>query len=204
MYGFISIGKGVDNVYRYIQKIDCKDGNIEVKYGYEEYNSVDEEIIKSDKHCLRYFYSYSLDPYNFKEKYPSDNDCFNADLLQTSKDAGLKCGYSEFNLKYVSGKSEVYKTCYIYNPDIVNTKIFDDISTVGFDAYAQDIATREEETLLSYSINLSDDSGNKISYDSLTRQVTVPSSSSRRRSSSKGTKDYKSNYLLFLLILILL
>ena len=57
---------------------------------------------------------------------------------------------------------------------------------------------------MSYTVEMSDDSGNKISFDSLTNQVTVPSSSKRRRSSSKGIKDYKSKYLLFLLMLFLL
>ena len=202
LYGFILLRGNWGIEFKTLTRIDCQNGQYEIKYGYEEYNSEDKEIFHSDKHCLRYFYSFLLDS-DFKEKYPTNNDCYNADLLKTSKDAGLKCGYSEFNLKYESGKSEVYKTCYIYNPDIINSKAFDDKSTEAFGTYTWNIASVEGETLMSYTVEMSDDSGNKISYDSLTNQVTIPSSSKRRRSSSKGIKDYKSKYLLFLLMLFL-
>ena len=185
---------------RHSQKYDCQDGKTEINYGYEEYNSADEEKLKSNKHCLRYFYSYAID-YNFKEKFPTNNDCYNADLLPTSEDAGLKCGYGEFNLKYISGNSEVYRTCYFYDSNAIKTKTFDDQSTNAFDIYAWTVSSSEGDSLLSYTVDISDDNGNKLRYDSLTKQVTIPSTS---QSSSKGVKDIKSKYLLFLLILIFL
>ena len=120
-------------------------------------------------------------------------------MLQTSKDAGLKCGYGEFNIKFQSGKSEIYKTCYFFNLDSINTKSFDDRTIGSFEEFSSIIAGTEGENLLSYTIALSDDNGNRLSYDSLTRQVTTPSS----KSSSEGIKDYKNKFLLFLLILIL-
>ena len=203
LYGFTSfIISGGDSDFgaKHSQKYDCQDGKTEINYGYEEYNSSDEEKLKSNKHCLRYFYSYALD-YDFKEKFPTNNDCYNADLLPTSEDAGLKCGYGEFNIKYISGKSEVYRTCYFYDSNAIKTKTFDDQSTIAFDNYAYAVSSSEEDSLLSYTVDISDDSGNKLRYDSLTKEVTIPSTS---QSSSKGVKDIKSKYLLFLLILILL
>ena len=202
LYGFIILRKDPGVNLKSISKYDCQNGQTEMKYGYEEYNSDDKEIIKSNKHCLRYFYSYLLEP-NFKENFPTNNDCYNADLLQSTKDAGLKCGYGEFNLNFVSGKSEIYKTCYFYNSDIVKTKAFDDKSMEAFRTYASHVASTQGETLLNFKLEISDDNENKLSYDSLTNQVNVPSSS-RRRSSSKVIKNYKCKYLLFLLILILL
>ena len=77
----------------------------------------------------------------------------------------------------------------------------DDQSTSAFDTYAWNVGTRDGDSLLSYTVEISDENGNKLKYDSLTKQVTISSSSS---SSSKGLKDYKSKYLLFLLILIFL
>lgn len=203
IYGFtffIFSEEDSDFDVKHSQKYDCQDGKTEINYGYEEYNSADEEKLKSNKHCLRYFYSYSLD-YDYKEKFPTNNDCYNADLLPTSEDAGLKCGYGEFTLKYISGKSEVYRTCYFYDSNAIKTKTFDDQSTNAFDNYAWAVSSSEEDSLLSYTVEISDDSGNKLRYDSLTKEVTVPSTS---QSSSKGVKDIKSKYFLFLLILILL
>jgi hypothetical protein len=199
IYGFNLFKFQSDFDTKHSQKYDCQDGKAEIYYGYEEYSFADEEKLKSNKHCLRYFYSYAID-YDFKEKFPTNNDCYNADLLPTSKDAGLKCGYGEFNLKYTSGQSEVYKTCYFYDSNAIKTKTFDDESTSAFDIYAWNVGSREGDSLLSYTVEISDDSGNKLRYDSLTKQVTIPSASS----SSKGIKDYKSKYLLYLLILILL
>ena len=204
LYGFTiyKLNSDGDSTFdpKFSQKYDCQDGKTEINYGYEEYSSADEETLKSNKHCLRYFYSYVLD-INFKEKFPTNNDCYNADLLPTSEDAGLKCGYGEFNLKYISGKSEVLKTCYFYDSNAIKTKTFDDESTSAFDIYAWNVGSRDGDSLLSYTVEISDENGNKLKYDSLTKQVTISSSSS---SSSKGLKDYKSKYLLFLLILILL
>ena len=204
LYGFTiyKLNSDGDSTFdpKFSQKYDCQDGKAEIYYGYEEYSSADEETLKSNKHCLRYFYSYSLD-YDFKEKFPTNNDCYNADLLPTSEDAGLKCGYGEFNLKYISGNSEVYRTCYFYDSNAIKTKTFDDQSTNAFDIYAWTVSSSEGDSLLSYTVDISDDSGNKLRYDSLTKQVTIPSTS---QSSSKGVKDIKSKYLLFLLILIFL
>lgn len=182
---------------RHIQKYDCHDGNFEIRYGYEEYSSDDKVKLKSDKHCLRYFYSPSLDPYNFKDNFPTNSDCYNADLLQSSKEVGVKCGYSEFNIKFLDGKSEVYKTCYFYDSDAVKTKSYDEQSTINFDQYVMMVTQGQ---YLSYTVEISDDSGNKLKYDSLTKEVTVPSTSN---SSSKGVKDYKSKYLLLLILILL-
>ncbi len=112
------------NSLRHKQIYKCKDGDYTFSYGYYDYTSQDKEIIKSDKYCLRYFYSYVLDE-DFLNNMPSKEKCFNADMLQSSKNNGIEYGYFEFNIKFVSGKSKIFKSCYLLSNDVFSTKKID-------------------------------------------------------------------------------
>jgi hypothetical protein len=49
---------------------------------------------------------------------PSKEDCFNADLLQSTKDAGISCGFIEIHLNFQSGKKLNFNTCNLFNPEM--------------------------------------------------------------------------------------
>ena len=178
------------NEFRHSQNYECKDGNFEYLYGYENYTSEEKLLFKSDQHCLRYFYSYVIDP-DFMEKMPSKEQCFNADLLESSKNIGLKCGFYEFKIKYGSGNSGEFKSCYIFDTDIIKNKKIDDASKSNFSALAMLYAATQGETMVSYVVTFSDSDGNKCTYDSWTNKV-----------SSSSNNNQISKYLLFLLILL--
>lgn len=178
------------NEFRYKQNYQCKDGNFEILYGYDNYTSEDKAILKSNQHCLRYFYSYVIDP-DFLDKMPSKEKCFNADLLENSKNIGIKCGFYEFTIKYVSGNSGEFKSCYVYDTDIIKNKKIDEKSKGNFSILAMQYAISQGEMMVSYVVVFSDSDGHKYSYDSSTNKV------------SSSTKCQISKYLLFLLIIFL-
>ena len=197
LFGFMVYGMPTDqteeeliNEFRHKQNYQCKDGNFEILFGYDNYTSEEKSIFKSNQHCLRYFYSYVID-YDFLDKMPSKEQCFNADLLESSKTIGIKCGFYEFKIKYVSGNSGEFKSCYVYDTDIIKNKKIDDESKANLSALAMQYATSQGEIMVSYVVYFSDSDGNRYSYDSSTDKV------------SSSSKSQISKYLLFLLILFL-
>ena len=197
LFGFLVYGiptgqseEELINEFRHSQNYECKDGDFKFLFGYENYTSEEKLLMKSDKHCLRYFYSYVIDP-DFMEKMPSKKQCYNADLLESSKKIGIKCGFYEFKIKYVSGKSGEFKSCYVFDTDIIKNKKIDDESKANFSALAMQYAAIQGETMVSYVVTFSDSDGNKYSYDSQTNKV------------SSSNNSQISKYLLFLLFLFL-
>ena len=186
------------------QNYKCKDGTFSISYGYEEYSSEEIKVIKSEKHCLRYFYSYALD-YDFLKKMPSEDDCFKADILQNSKDNSLKCGYYQFNIKYSNGNTKTYSTCYLLDPNILKTKEMDERSTGYFQVLAMNYAMNEGENYSGYTIDFSDSEGNSMRYDPLTNKVEISENNpSDSTSPSSNSKTKSIDMLLFLLIFLIL
>ena len=102
----------LENSLRHKQIYKCKDCDFTFSYGYYDYTSQEKAILKSSKHCLRYFYSYVLDE-DLVNNMPSKDKCFNANISESSKNNGIECGYYEFNIKFISGKSKIFKSCYL-------------------------------------------------------------------------------------------
>ena len=183
------------NSLRHKQIYKCKDGDYTFSYGYYNYTSQEKAILKSSKHCLRYFYSYVLDE-DFLNNMPSKDKCFNADISESSKNNGIECGYYEFNIKFVSGKSKIFKSCYLLSNDIFSTKKIESESKANFQAMGVMFAQYVGETFLSYSLDLSDSKGNKLSYDSLNDKVSNPS-----QQGSSQIAFYSKYLFLFILFL---
>jgi hypothetical protein len=91
----------------------------------------------------------------------------------------------------MSGKSGEFKSCYVYDTDIIKNKKIDEKSKSNFSMLAMQYAISQGEMMVSYVVVFSDSDGNKYSYDSLTDKV------------SSSTKCQISKYLLFLLIIFL-
>lgn len=106
---------------------------------------------------------------------PSKDKCFNADISESYKNNGIECGYYEFNIKFISGKSKIFKSCYLLSNDIFSTKKIESESKANFQAMGVMFAQYVGETFLSYTLDLSDSKGNKLSYDSLNDKVSNPS-----------------------------
>lgn len=181
---------------KYKQEYLCKDGSFEISYGYEEYSDSDKEKLLSEKHCLKYFYSY-LNLYSEETKNPSKEDCFNADLLDSSKNSGIQCSYYEFNLKYITGDNEIYKTCYLYDPDIKTTKNIDENSIDIFQTLAYLVASYKGKQYSGYTVEFTSSDGDRFSYDPMKQEgKQIPDFS------STSFQFFKSKFILILVLIL--
>jgi len=181
---------------KFLQEYKCKDGELSVPYGYDTCTNEDQKILKSEKHCLYPFYGYVLRPYDFMDNLPTQEDCFNAEMLQSSKDSGLKCSYFNFTFKDFDGNPKPYSTCYFYIPGSTN---FDVRSTGAFQLLCQNIV-KGNGTCQDYSIDAIDEDGNIIRYNSLTGQIEKDTSDTKKKKTdySKTLVISKFIFLLFL------
>lgn len=170
----------------------CKDGELSIIYGYDIYTPSEVNILKSSNHCLRYFYSYALDE-DYKSKVTDKDTCFKADLMQFSKDSGIECGYFEFKFKSVDGNDDIYKTCYIFNENILSNNNMDYLSLSIFTDLGLYISMKEKKRYDSYTINMVNSKGTSFIYDSSTQKVIY----------NKTNMLLLSKYLGLLLIFIL-
>lgn len=165
---------------------DCKDGTGTFKFGFDTYTDEEIEILQSENHCLSYFYGLN----NFTSK----EECFNSELLPSSKKVGLSCGYFEFNIKYSDDTSQTIKSCNVFNKDIITNNHLDDKSKESFESFVN-TNKNNEKTVISFVVAFSDDKGNSVVYDSLTQSI-------KKNSSKKIIFTIK--YLLYLSLLLIL
>lgn len=164
---------------------NCPDGTGTMRFGFDTYTSEEEKILKSDNHCLRYFYK--LNAFDSKE------DCFDSDILPSSKKVGLSCGYFAVNVKYSDGTSETIESCNIFNKDIINSNHLDDKSRENFETF---VNTNKDgnKNVISFIAELSGEQGNNIVYDSLTGKINE----------NNSEKITLAKYLLFVYFFIYL
>ena len=111
---------------------------------------------------MKYFYYNSL--------LNSKDDCFNSEITQASKNAGLSCGFYEYNIKYSDGTSESFKSCNIFNKAIIDYGKVDNKTKENFETFVSS-NQNGNKIVLSYSVDFSDSSGNKFVYDSLSQTI---------------------------------
>ena len=111
------------NTFKMKQIYKCSDGTAEYSFGYDTYSLDDKSLYESDDHCLKYFYRY-LYAENYDENLElvsvSKDDCLNAKLTQGAIEAGITCGFFQFNINFITGGSKTYQTCYIYNSNFIS------------------------------------------------------------------------------------
>lgn len=165
---------------------NCKDGTWAFRFGFDTYTDEEIEILQSENHCMSYFYGLN--------EFTSKEECFNSEILPSSKKAGLSCGYFEFNIKYSDGTSQTIKSCNIFNKDIITNNHLDDKSKENFESFVN-TNKNNEKTVVSFVVALSDDKENSVVYDSLTQSI-------KTNNSEKMICLIK--YLLYLFLLIIL
>lgn len=189
-------------ILSYTQTYNCKDGNYTMSFGNDNYTENERKILESDTHCLKYFYRHMYEE-NFqydeeKEKYflrpVSNNECFNASLLQSSKDEGISCGYYEFKLKYIDGTTDTLTTCYYYNENFYKNGEFDEQTKKEFEKLINQYSSENGKVSKSYITQFSDSEGNTYVFDSSTGKM---------ESTNSNGAFYKINFLILILFLIL-
>ena len=84
--------------------INCNNGQVNFDLLDKEYTNSELETLKNETHCLRKKAS--------KEK---DHNFEVGKCVDSSKKAGLECGYLVYNIKINKDKTLSYKTCDLFN-----------------------------------------------------------------------------------------
>jgi len=146
--------------------INCNNGELTISLGYDTYTKNEQNILENENHCLNKNTLKLLD-YNY-----DIGKCEKGLLLESSKSVGLECGYFLFNIKINSEKSLTYKTCNIFNLDILSNEIAMDPKI--FNKQVESIInTHNYSSFESYNAEFYDIKGRKIKYDSTTRKIII-------------------------------
>lgn len=192
IYGYEIYNENSQSIENYQLKYEynCKDGNVTLLFGNDTYTDDEIKVLKSENHCLKYFNNISISV--------SKEDCFNSVLTQNAKDEGLSCGLIEFTVKYRDDTLENIKSCFIFNKNARNYETIDDITKFLFSEVV------EKKTYTNYTAELTDESGNKLVYDSKTEKLSsnfVTQTVSDEDDSQFALKF--SKYFMLLIILLL-
>ena len=128
-------------------------------------------MFKDENHCLNIYHK-KLDNYQFNV-----GECENYLLLDSSKKAGLDCGYFEYNITLESKTTISYKTCNVFNlnlfsyireggnirSEFIEEDLDDIICSMGY----------INDNLTNYSVEVHNSKGQKIKYDSRTGEVII-------------------------------
>lgn len=169
-----------------IQEIyNCSDGSQVLSFNSSTYSKEDESIIKSNNHCFKY---------SNRNLNVTKETCYSAYLTKPSTDAGLTCGYYEFELKFKDESSDKFSTCYIFNDDTITTKSLGHLIKSMFDNTVDEASEGKE--LSYYKVRFSNSKNQILIYDSSTGNIDYESESK----SKSNFLNFK--YLYFLLYLI--
>ena len=189
--GYNIIIEGRDRPDKREEIVTCKKGVYRLVQD-NVYSEKEKNILKDENHCLNIYHK-KLENYEF-----NTGECTSHLLLDSSKKAGLECGYFEYNITLGSKKTISFNTCNLFN-----LKLFSKLSKV--DEYNYTMFNVNELDSLIYSMGYYDDywdsftvevhnsKGHKIKYDSRTNKYIIEGA---------GYMLSISKYL-FILILIL-
>ena len=163
-YELFYLGEGAEFNSR-ASDIKCEDGDLYIEISKDDYSNEEKENFKSENHCLRFFYSWI---YSGNEEEITEDICYNSEVVTANEGSGISCGFYEFTLNLVDGTSEKFKTCYLFNDDIVKTK------NMGYWSKMFSINVGLMKTrfnLFNYRVSFSNSKGNTLIYDSSTDTV---------------------------------
>ena len=181
----------------------CQDGDINFKFDPNSYTEEERAKFKSDNHCIYY------STLEYQQGNITREACYNA-ILVTTGDSGVSCGYYEFKLNLNDSSTGTYKTCFLFNDDILKTK------NLGLwtKMMTEDIATNAEynfsKKYLNYQFNASNSKGEYFVYYSINDTVIVPTDSDEPTDSGKPTGSYfyisiflNSRFILLLILFLI-
>ena len=157
-----------ESTFKFSEYYECKDGTAEYKFGYETYSKEDLAIFDSGAHCLKYFYRY-LYPENYDEEgnlnTVSKSDCQNGKLTEAASEAGVKCGFYQFKINFLTGSSKTYQTCYLYNSNIINNGKLDEKTQSEISSMIMHVAYEDGGMYSTYTTEFTDESGTTYTFD---------------------------------------
>lgn len=133
--------------------VSCKDTEMSVQLGYDEYSEEDKKILKSEDYCMQYYINSLL---NGGQSKP---DCKNGKVLESSKNSNIECGNLEIKMK-IQGETQKVKTCFFYSYNFysnITPELFKNyfqamiLQQPGFDSYTMTFSDSNGENRISFS-----------------------------------------------------
>lgn len=178
-------GEGNDNALSMDNYFDLKCANGR-KFQYikddNSYTEEEQDILKSENHCLNYYAR------TFSDQVISKETCLNAKILDSSKKLGIECAFFNFTITYEEIGQRKIQTCYLIDSDIVDSLTVNSFTKNLFDKIVSDLSLAK---VSSYDVNIHFYGGDAISYDSSTNATTEYKANS--------SDHYFLSYYLFLL-----
>ena len=135
-------------------EITCKDANLNLSIGYDEYTEEDKKTLESENHCLYYLYD------TFNSQFMKKHTCKKGQILKSSKEAGIECGNLEVDMKY-QGTSFKIESCFLFSYDFYKQISLNE----GLKKLIQDRTGDYFGQLERFKVTLSDGNGNnKVSF----------------------------------------
>ena len=170
----------------------CPDGEANFKYDPNAYTEEEKAKFKSDNHCL--YYSSREYPH---EKI-TEEICYNA-ILSTTENSTISCGYYELKLNFKDGSTGIYKSCFLFNDDILSTKNLGLWTKTTAEEMATEAEYKEDKKYSNYQFNATNSKGEYFIYYSINDTVFVDGSSDSDHNKSR----FLNNGIIFLLSLFL-
>lgn len=146
----------------------CPDGEANFKFDPNAYTEEEKAKFKSDNHCL--YYSSREYPH---EKI-TEEICYNA-ILSTTENSTISCGYYELKLNFKDGSTGIYKSCFLFNDDILSTKNLGLWTKTTAEEMAIEAEYKEDKKYSNYQFNATNSKGEYFIYYSINDTVIVPS-----------------------------
>lgn len=178
-------------------KLQCRNDEIVIKE--EKYTAGEKMVLTNENHCLNLFMnSFSNLALNPKCEYGL--------LLDSSKNAGLECGYVSLNIKLKNNflKVPTFNTCLLFDINvydkIVNSALGDGLKKLLKESINQIIGkfipTKYQTFVESFRLDFYDTKGNLVSYNSTIDDYHVQPINPDDSKGSKGSLLTISKYLL--------
>ena len=141
----------------------CLDGNLYFKYYVNSYTEEEKTRFKSKNYCLQYGFG------DYEQDNITNKICHNA-ILASVGNSGVSCGYSELKIYLGDGSIINYKTCILFNDDILINKNLGLWTKMMAEELIK-MANTDKKELLNYKLIATNSIGKYFTYDSLTNIV---------------------------------
>jgi hypothetical protein len=165
-------GLGINSIGSFTTLYKCKKKSMNFTFGGYTYTSSEIEILKSENNCFRLFYYSIGDVLGINKKDIVKNDCLNAKILDTTKQANINCGFSEFTILWSDDTNTDFNSCYYLPKIAIKSKQLDSQTESFLNEMNNYVSLREKKTSKSYKVKITDSDGNVLIYDSATGSVS--------------------------------
>jgi len=154
------------DIPRMKEKITCSKNSATYNFGDYNYTEADKKILRSEKHCLYYYFnSIGQNLFSKTNISISKDKCINAESLDITKNSDIYCAYADVAILYSDGTKNEFKTCYFLPSESIKTKQLDPTTEAALKRFA-DTEADKTKTVDEYEAKLVDKNGRSITYNS--------------------------------------